>query len=297
MIWFVMLHYLVEEETRACADSILANVAGEKEIVIVDNASPNDSYQKLCAYYAGVPSVHLLRNETNAGYAAGINLGYRYAREKADCEFIVCMNNDMEIIQKDFSEKIRKAWEETGFAVLGPDIWSTSAHRHQNPEKTRIRTVEDVEEQIREVRRVQSRRWLLKLKGAARRHPLIRELYYRRRGQEEQTGRTERVPGAMLHGSCLVFSGSFIQSRDYALNPGTEFYCEAQILDYECWRDGMLTLYDPGVQIRHHEDAATDAAAGTYEKKMTAKCTKVLQSLQFMKAMIERDSRQGGKAR
>ncbi len=296
MICFVMLHYLVFEETCACADSILNNTDGEKVIVIADNASPNDSYQKLCAYYADDPRVHLLRNDTNAGYAAGINLGYRYARDHFACDFIVCMNNDMEIVQRDFIDRIRTAREETGFYVLGPDIWSTSARKHQNPEKTRIRTREDVEEQIRDVRRVQSRRWLLKVKGAARRNPLVRKLYYSRGRQEENSGQTERLPGAMLHGACLVFSEDYIKRREYALNPGTEFYCEAQILDYECWRDGMLTVYDPAVRIRHHEDVATDAAAGTYEKKMLAKCEKVLQSLQFMEEMIDRDSRQGGKA-
>ena len=143
MICFVMLHYLVFEETCACADSILNNTDGEKVIVIADNASPNDSYQKLCAYYADDPRVHLLRNDTNAGYAAGINLGYRYARDHFACDFIVCMNNDMEIVQRDFIDRIRTAREETGFYVLGPDIWSTSARKHQNPEKTRIRRLKE----------------------------------------------------------------------------------------------------------------------------------------------------------
>ena len=43
MTAFVILHSLALEETKVCVESILHGVEGEKQIVLVDNASPNGS--------------------------------------------------------------------------------------------------------------------------------------------------------------------------------------------------------------------------------------------------------------
>ena len=98
------------------------------------------------------------------------------------------------------------------------------------------------------------------------------------------------MENVVLHGSCFILSGLFIKKRDYALNPGTFMYCESQILDYECMRDGMLSIYYPFVEIMHYEDVATDAAGGSYEERLMKKCDRVLESLYFMKDMMLKDS-------
>ena len=46
-IGIVILNYKTWEKTLACAESIYQNYSGEFQIVIVDNNSPNDSYNRL----------------------------------------------------------------------------------------------------------------------------------------------------------------------------------------------------------------------------------------------------------
>lgn len=43
MVCFMILHYMVADETIQCVDSILSNVIGDKHILVVDNCSPNGS--------------------------------------------------------------------------------------------------------------------------------------------------------------------------------------------------------------------------------------------------------------
>jgi GT2 family glycosyltransferase len=127
----------------------------------------------------------------------------------------------------------------------------------------------------------------LKIKGILYSIRPLRKLYYRLKSRPVENRVMENVA---LHGSCYICSGSFIKNRDHALNPGTFMYCESQILDYECMRDGMLTIYCPSVRILHHEDVATDAAGGSYEEKLLKKCDRVLESLYYMKDMMLKDS-------
>ena len=95
MTCFVILHYLVANETSNTVDSILKNVDGELHIVIVDNCSPNDSFSELKSRYSKERRVSVIKNQTNAGYAKGINYGYNYVKEHFTPSFIVAMNNDM----------------------------------------------------------------------------------------------------------------------------------------------------------------------------------------------------------
>lgn len=292
MTCFVILHYLVSKETINTVNSILKNVNGELAIVVVDNCSPNDSFDVITQAYINEPRVKVIKNETNAGYARGINFGYDYAKEHYHPSFIVAMNNDMEIRQNDFLTKMNEIYKETDFYVLGPDVYSTSAEKHQNPENDHIRTLAEIDEHIKSVMQTKNHTLKLKIKGMLRRSKLIYNFYYGKKKAENQKNYVNtRQSNVTLHGSCLIFSELFIAKRAYALFPGTEFYCEAQILDYECLRDCMLQIYDPSLKIYHHEDVATDAVAGSYSAKMVKKCERVLTSLKLFRQLMLEDQK------
>lgn len=290
MISFVVLHYLVAKETIHCVDSILNNVKGEFNIVIVDNDSPNNSYTELSNYYHDNLLVTVLKNHVNGGYASGINFGYQFAKKEYNPDFIIAMNNDMEIVQSDFCEKLFSIFNRTNFYVLGPDIYSTSALKHQNPEKSTIITIADIDEEVLSIHKMQKQQFRLKIKSILRQSSFIESNYYklklRFKGNKKQT---QELTNITLHGSCYIFSKLFIQSREYALFPKTKFYCEAQILDYECKRDGMKQVYSPEVFIYHHEDIATNAVEGGYAEKMNKKYKRVLESLNIFRNLILQD--------
>lgn len=71
-----------------CLRSLEAQVrAGQLEVVVVDNASPDDS---VAVVERGFPWVRLVRQSHNLGFAGGVNRGLRVARG----EFLVLVNPD-----------------------------------------------------------------------------------------------------------------------------------------------------------------------------------------------------------
>lgn len=144
MVCFIILHYKVYEETIRCVDSILNNVIGDKKIIIVDNFSNNNSFEELQKYYKTNNDVEIIKTNENKGFANGNNFGYHYAKRKYNFDFCIVMNNDMEILQKDFISKIYENYQNDKFDILGPDIYSTKAERHQNPQALRNYTLKEL---------------------------------------------------------------------------------------------------------------------------------------------------------
>lgn len=291
MSCFVILHYLVYDETIKCVNSILKNVYGEFKIIIVDNFSPNDSFSILESYFEGESRVIIIQNDENNGYSSGINFGYDYGKRIFNPDFIIAMNNDMEITQKTFLQQIENIYKDTHFFVLGPDIYSTSAFKHQNPEKNRVLTIADIDKQIKFIHNQQKHQVRLQLKGFIRKSKLFRKLYYRVKHLiYGNLYVSKEMEGATLHGSCLIFSKPFIIKRKNALTPITSFYCEAQILDYECKRDKMKQVYSPDLVVLHHEDIATNAVEGGYANKMNKKFKRLDKSLKAFKKLVLSDA-------
>lgn len=115
MTCFVILHYLVAGETISTVDSILNNVNGELHIIIVDNCSPNDSFEALVKKYQSENRVSVIKNQRNDGYAKGINFGYDYAKVKEP--YIMFADQDdvwlSDKIQKTYAvmKKTEKKWD------------------------------------------------------------------------------------------------------------------------------------------------------------------------------------------
>ena len=93
-IFLVILNYNNAEETIRCVDSTGNLNCGENDfhIVVVDNGSTDDSFSVLHNTVAS--NTVLLSAGSNLGYAAGNNLGIRYAKEHG-ADFIVILNNDV----------------------------------------------------------------------------------------------------------------------------------------------------------------------------------------------------------
>lgn len=83
MTAFVILHYRAIDTTRSCVKSIRA-LAGDKHIVIVDNASPNGTGAVLAEEFAASPDVTVLLHGKNDGFARGNNVGVRWVYEHLD---------------------------------------------------------------------------------------------------------------------------------------------------------------------------------------------------------------------
>lgn len=286
MVCFVILHYMALDETIQCAESILSNVEGEKKIIIADNCSPNGSIANLKERYAETADVDVIGTDSNLGFARGNNFGYKYALSKYDPDFIVVMNNDMEIRQKDFIGQMEQSYREYGFDVLGPDIYSTKKKYHQNPQTRKMPTRKDLERTCRKLEVKNRLSFIISLKWA------VLSLMHKKPAEEkrEENYVDHVVENPLLHGSCYIFSCGFTEKHpEECFYPETFMYFEAEILCYQCRRDGEKMIYDPRLRVDHHEDVATDLEYHKQSKKsiFTIKC--MLQSVKAFLALMDRD--------
>ncbi len=72
---------------EACLDSLLGQDYPHFEVIVVDNASTDGSAELIAAQY---PTVRLIRNERNVGFAGGVNVGLRAAAG----QILVLFNQD-----------------------------------------------------------------------------------------------------------------------------------------------------------------------------------------------------------
>ena len=286
MVCFVILHYMALDETVQCVESILNNIEGEKKVIVVDNCSPNGTLADLRARYETVPDVDVIGTDSNLGFARGNNFGYQYAVSSYDPDFAVVMNNDMEITQRDFIAQMVKSCREYGFAVMGPDIYSTKKKYHQNPQTRKMPTRKDLESSCRKLEIKNALRFMIPLKWQ------IMELMHRQPAPEKRAENyvDHVVEDPLLHGSCYIFSRDFMKKHpEECFFPGTFMYLEAEILCYQCRRDGEKMIYDPRLRVDHHEDVATDLEYHKQSKKsiFTIKC--MLQSTRAILALMDSD--------
>lgn len=236
---YVLLQYKGLDHTRTCVKSLAGQLARDAaEVVIVDNFSSDELVRETRGAFDGMAGVHLLFRPENDGFARGNNAGYRYARETLAASFIAAFNNDVEVLQPDFPERVYRSHRETGFSILGPDIRVADGWRviHQNPSLRELSEA-DVRQQLAKLRTTPPRT------GKAARAP----------GSHWKTWR--RLRGLVLHGSALVFSPEFLNDFDEPFDPRTFLYEEERILHLRAKARGHETWYDPALVVWHRTRA------------------------------------------
>lgn len=279
---YVILHYLAGKDTLECAASILEETAAsthKTHIVIVDNGSTNDSYGQIRDAYADHPQVTLLHSDENLGFAQGNNLGFRYAKYDLKADFIVMLNNDTVLSQKDFNEVLVRKFKETGYGVLGPDIVTADGY-HQNPGSKQSWSLLElwIDRMKKRVRIALS---YLRMDAAVSRTITSVKEVYRTETLDEDVFHT------ILHGACLIFSPIYIEQFD-GLHDETFLYMEEDILKLYADHYGFLMLYTPELSVFHKEDAATNMLSGSMDEKARRKYRRLIESSQIYSRLKRR---------
>lgn len=98
-----------------------------KDIVVIDNASPNDSFENL-ERERKVRKFVLIKSDVNIGYAGGNNLGLKYAF-KNKYKYALVLNNDIVIDDSMMISKLLEIFKkEKNVAVVNPDIYSPEGY-------------------------------------------------------------------------------------------------------------------------------------------------------------------------
>jgi len=128
-IYAVSLNWNGFSLTVPCIDSLKKSTIPFTKIIILDQASTDGSGEKLQQLYESDNQVHIVHNEKNYGFAAGINIGIKKALDMG-AEMVFIVNNDT-IVDKDCIQHLYEVLLSNPLAgATGPAIMYYS-----NPEK------------------------------------------------------------------------------------------------------------------------------------------------------------------
>lgn len=282
---FVILHYLTYDDTNECIKSIKSNIIYKNfNIVVIDNASNNNSFEKIEKKYGTFRDVFLLKNDKNLGFAKGNNIGYKFAKENLKANFIVVINNDTLIKDKNFLNEIIGYYNKSKFHVLGPKIISLQDNCNQNPLKYVIDNKFDLRKNI-------VKYFILYIVNIIKLEKIFKYLKRKIKNIEMKVVDTnissdDILVNVPLHGSCLIFSEKYIGSMKYAFYPETFLFVEEDILYYLCQKNKFKICYFPNTYIYHKEDSSTDYFLKSNSKKRRFIYKNIIKSsIEFYKLM------------
>lgn len=248
---FVILHYLIVEETAACVESIKKMKNQENiHIVIVDNASPNDSIKILKNRYEHDDIIDIIEMDRNEGLSRANNIAYQYAEKKYHPRFYVFTNNDIIFPQEDFLALVEKEYAHSKFAVLGMDIYSRRRKIHQSP---LAKEIPDLYAVKRTIRLNQIAMFLFPLC-----YPILKKYYEKNQNSGENAEQYDKYQiNVCLMGACVVMESEFLRHQNTAFYPETYFYYEEYLLALRCKKEHALMVYNPEISVLHTDGAST----------------------------------------
>jgi GT2 family glycosyltransferase len=105
--------------TIACLDSLHRMEDTEADILVIDNASRDATPAIIRSRF---PTVIVMEMPENLGFAAGNNVGLRYALEH-NYQYALLLNNDTEVTLHTLSTLINAAEADPSIGIVGPTIY------------------------------------------------------------------------------------------------------------------------------------------------------------------------------
>ena len=109
LVSIIILNYNAGNLLLKCIESLLQTNYNNFEIIIVDNASKDDSIKKCEEKFQ---DVQIIKNKENLGYCEGNNVGIRNAKG----EFVVILNPDTNVDNNWLKEFVN------GYKIFGDGI-------------------------------------------------------------------------------------------------------------------------------------------------------------------------------
>lgn len=261
---FAVLHYERTDVTARCVDSLLRLIVPsgcQANIIVVDNKSPNNSYAALQKRYEDCPAVTLIQSERNDGFAQGNNIAFRYMKQHLETEIGIFLNNDTEITDLDFIEKLVDIYRKEPFDVLAVDVYDPHADQHQSPlcqGKDLLPYAQKERDNIAKYLSMSPSKIILQNTKAAVSQLLYPIPCFRTAVEKRFQSYSKSVPwrsplkDVVVQGACVIYGSSFFAAMDYAFYPETRMYFEECILKIICDEKGLTTAYTPDLTVLHH---------------------------------------------
>ncbi len=253
-ISFIILHYLVSDQTKKCIDSIKKNIDTDNYlIVIVDNFSNNGSIEEIEKYVKDDEKITILKNKQNLGFANGNNAGIKYINQNYNCDFICVLNNDVYLKSTNIYSEIKDEYVASSFAVAGPKIFTKDGKTSSNPKGTNIFTYKSVKH-----RQIEINVYYFLYKIHLDRVVQLLEKRKMPKSTTEKKENNNKIYKVQLHGCFYIFSKKYFEYFD-GFDSRTFLYMEEEILFQHLLNKNLVSVYLPQIEVFHEEDASTNA--------------------------------------
>lgn len=117
-VFIIILNWNGCNDTIECIESLKKIDYPNFYVVVVDNASSDQSIDIIPRKYRDISFIEVKKN---MGFAGGNNIGIKYALEHG-AEYVLLLNNDT-TVEPDFLSQLVEAAQNTGAGILGPKIY------------------------------------------------------------------------------------------------------------------------------------------------------------------------------
>lgn len=122
----IVLNWNNYSVTKDCLLSLEKITHPNYEVILVDNGSTDGSVEKLEKEFSGIT---FLKNKKNLGFAAGNNIGIKYALSHG-ADYILLLNNDTEVAPDFLDAVVKTAESDKKIGIVGAKIYY-----HTDPKK------------------------------------------------------------------------------------------------------------------------------------------------------------------
>jgi hypothetical protein len=117
----IVLNWNGREDTLRCLSSLRKIEDTPVHVIVVDNASTDDSVPVMRSSFPGTDWLTILENRENLGYTGGNNAGIRLAMERG-ADYLWLLNNDTTVEPDSLARLIRTAQVYPKAGLIGPKI-------------------------------------------------------------------------------------------------------------------------------------------------------------------------------
>lgn len=278
-IGIIILNYLAYQTTMNTIEAFLTQEHDgiDMKYIIVDNCSPNESYDKLREAYAKYSDIIVVKTEKNAGFANGNNFGYQELLKHMDPDFVIVSNDDILLPQPGLYRWIEECHKKYKFDVLGPDVYSINGKYHQSPMQRFTQDSSQCKKKVSELKKCYIKCKIKQILHCSK---------YSQPPQWENTLYKEFHDDHTLHGSFLIFATSYFQHFDTPFDPRTFLYFEEDILRVRCDKNGLRCVYDPTYKIHHLQAVSTNMIHKNPYKKEQARLKHLIKSMEVYTSIL-----------
>lgn len=250
---FVILHYLFDDITIKCIESIISNYSSYQYDIVVVNNDLDLRANKLRTIYRNNKRINIISTNEQMSFSIANNIGYAYAKKLVP-DYIIMANNDIEFIDVDFLNTIDNLYNKHKYLLLGPNILDKKG-KSTSPLSIGKPSILDMFENIC---KIAIKNTILYDTIAKLFHFISkRSISVLEKGNINGELLNENEFDVVLLGACLIYSKKFINKYNNAFYPMKNFYGEERILKLILDNNNEISMYSPQLFVFHNYGLTT----------------------------------------